>query len=425
VFYKNKEVYILIKYLGDKNKIDKRTIDSLNYELNKYIYYFGNHFRYPLEAHKKNPVIYLKQILYGILHESFHNLNEKNTIVSNAYFFLNRELENIGYRVVKPKWHNNGIRFVNSKLQKEINYFKKSFFKKNFYSFFQKEFIDRLDNLKSVLKEYYSTNSSGLFVPNDMSFFENFSLQIFNDLHKPNFVFLHGLPGRYNTIDDNRAQYLIVWGNKIKENYINVGVDEKKIFVAGHPYYKKFIQKELKFDLSNILILTKSVNGAPIITNDNILSDRSNSVLYLYSVQTVLEKLNVKKVRFRPHPSESPNWYFKFIDTDFYVLDNKSFPKAIQESSLVIGPTSTTILESTYYGVNYVIYELAQNNIDLTNYKLAPPFDGSDSRIPVAKSEDDLFRIIKNKEKVNSDFFYDYIQTPFDISFIKNIIPLP
>ena len=50
------------------------------------------------------------------------------------------------------------------------------------------------------------------------------------------------------------------------------------------------------------------------------------------------------------------------------------------------------------------------------------PFDGSDSRIPVAKKEDELEHLLMHKIKVNPSFFSDYIKTPFDLSCIQNII---
>ena len=56
------------------------------------------------------------------------------------------------------------------------------------------------------------------------------------------------------------------------------------------------------------------------------------------------------------------------------------------------------------------------------NDKLVPPFDGTEPRVPVAKNEEELSYLLKNKEKVNTSFISEYIKTPFDISFIKNLV---
>lgn len=163
------------------------------------------------------------------------------------------------------------------------------------------------------------------------------------------------------------------------------------------------------------------MNGAQ--HNDGVrLTDRGNLILYLYMVQSVLKKFGVKRVRFRPHPSENSAWYFKFIDKDFYQVDHENLQKSLQKSTIVIGPTSTVFLETLYNGVNYVCFEPSWNGMDLTNFELVPPFDGSDERLPVAKNEEQLECIIKEKTKVDISIFNEYIKTPFDLSFVKSMI---
>ena len=170
-----------------------------------------------------------------------------------------------------------------------------------------------------------------------------------------------------------------------------------------------------------MLVLTKSIVGAHH-SDGVILGDRANLILYLYSVEKILKSLGINCVRFRPHPSENENWYLKFINKDFYKFDNENLQKSIQNSSLIIGPTSTVFLESLYYGVNYVVYEPSINNIEITNCQLVSPFDGTDPKIPVAKTEDELEYILKNKILVDPTCFNDYISTPFDLSFVKKLI---
>jgi hypothetical protein len=232
---------------------------------------------------------------------------------------------------------------------------------------------------------------------------------------------LHGLPGRYNQIDDNRSDYLIVWGEKIREHYIKVGINPNKIFISGHPSYKQPELTKLKFSFDSVLILTKPLNGVHM-SDGVILGNRANLILYLYSVEKILKRFGIKSVRFRPHPSENASWYLKFINNNFYKVDKGNLSESIKKSTLIIGPTSTVFLESLYYGVNYVVYEPAIKNIDLINCPLVPPFDGTDSKIPVSNDETELEYILKNKIMVNPTCFNDYITTPFNLSFVKNLI---
>jgi len=229
------------------------------------------------------------------------------------------------------------------------------------------------------------------------------------------------LPGRYNSFDDNRSDFLIVWGEKIKENYINVGVNPNKIYVSGHPYYKTLNTLNLKFSFDDILVLNNSIDGAHH-SDGIIMGDRGNSILYLFSIERELKRLGVKSVRFRPHKEENIDWYYKFINDDFFKPDVNNFSESLKRSTLIIGPTSTVFLESIYYGVNYLVYEPSNEGKNLLNQQLVPPFDGSDSRTPVAKTEDDLKYVLKNKTKVDTSIFSDYISSPFDLSFVKNLI---
>jgi hypothetical protein len=91
-------------------------------------------------------------------------------------------------------------------------------------------------------------------------------------------------------------------------------------------------------------------------------------------------------------------------------------------ASLVIGPTSTVFVEAIYHGVNYLFYEPQENKIDIMENPLVPPFDGSDAKLPTATNEEELSAMIKNKTMMDKTIFNDYIKTPFDIDFVKDII---
>ena len=156
--------------------------------------------------------------------------------------------------------------------------------------------------------------------------------------------------------------------------------------------------------------------------NEVILGDRGNTILYLLKIQAVLKSLGVKNVRYRLHPSENLLWYNRFLDTTFFKLDTEPLDCSLKKSSLLIGPTSTVLVESLYHGVNYMVFEPNDNNIDLFNYPLVPPFDGSDSRVPLAQSESDLKYYLKNRTEIQISFLNDYIKTPFNLDFIKELI---
>ena len=121
----------------------------------------------------------------------------------------------------------------------------------------------------------------------------------------------------------------------------------------------------------------------------------------------------------RPHPSEKIEWYRNFLDTDFYTIAGGDFSTALKDASVVVGPTSTTLLEANYYGTPYVVYEpLLQDETDLLGNPLVMPFDGSDPRIPVAHTECQLSEILACGQSLDMSYWHEYVQTPFDISML-------
>ena len=418
----------LYEYLKDSSRIDPSILDLMKCDLDQHIYQYGNHFRYPRENGGDERLI--RSLLKGASILYKHIIAKKvdvtkSNVVSNAYFNFNAELASLGYEVYPPSWiiRRNDHKILNDyRTYRQARGIRKKLVKGDFNELLEEPFIKAIgDFIERSKDSYIKHNIRALVLASDMNFMSKLTINIFKELDRPSFIFLHGLPGRYNNIDENRADYLIVWGDRIKEQYVKAGVDGNKIFVSGHPRYKEACRHEPKFGLDNILVITKSISG--IQHGDKvILADRGNLLLYLSSVQNVLHQCGVERVRFRPHPSESGIWYTKYLDRDFFHLDTDDIDRSLKNSTLVIGPTSTVLLESMFAGVNYVIYEPIINELDTVNYKPVPPFDGSDSGIPVAKNEADLRHILKTRTKVDPAAITDYVKAPFDSTFMKDII---
>jgi len=420
----------LLSFLKQEQILNAYWYDCLRYELDKHVYYYGNHYIRSLENiqnGKTEKTKYALKILRSTVKEKFSkkSIDKSNpVIISNAYFNFNEELSKSGFTVIQPPWTNNrnDWGYYDAGIVNLCLKIKNLFEFADFNYLISKEFIQGLEKFSELLKLFITKEKiAALIVPNDENFFANISIKIFKDLGLPTFIFLHGLPARYNSIDEHRSDYLIVWGKKLKEIYVEKGMAENRIFISGHPKYQKVIKKSIEFSLDNILVLTKTIAGSPH-SDGMILSDRGNLIVYLLSIQKVLQQYNVKKVRLRPHPSENINWYMKFLDRDFFVPDTDNLPESLNKTSLVIGPVSSVFLEAVYYKVNYLVYEPSINNINILNHTIEPPFDKSDNRIPVAYNEETLFEFLKEKKCVSADLLYDYLQTPFDVSFMQQLI---
>lgn len=428
--YSEYQKFYLFDYLKESLDVDPTALQYLKYELDKKIYYFGEHFRYPVEGGSRftrRMRMALKHCLVrtlGMMRK--HHQPVDGSILSNAYFSVNRELERLGFRVHCPAWSIRNLDniYPDMGLARAAFRLERQFTESNYRTLIEKPFIEEVFRFKELLANSISRRGiSALCVPNDLSFFHRISIDVFKEAHLPTFLFLHGVPGRYSAIDDNSTDYLVVWGSRIKELYVNAGIDASKILISGHPLYQKFSQDELRFDLQDVLVLDKiPQSGAPSRSDAVILSDRGNSIIYLMMVQRVLKRLGVTSVRLRPHPATAGTWYLKFVESSFFRLDSLPLEDSLKQATLVIGPTSSALLEAMYYGTNYVLFEPSRDSRDLANYDLVPPFDGSDARIPLARDEKELEYLLRNKIRIDCSVWHDYIQTPFSIDFVKQLV---
>ncbi|MEX0596856.1 MAG: hypothetical protein WD512_10185, partial [Candidatus Paceibacterota bacterium] len=341
---------------------------------------------------------------------------------SNAYFGLNNLLRAANYNVYSPIWRMSGDSSIiaNLTLLKKTLKIQTKLQHSNFNDLTSPEFYDYLKSYKKALEIFFKENIRLLIVPQDVSFFENIAIKVCKDLKIPTICVMHGMPGRYNLIDENRCDYLVVMNKVIKENYINSGFNPEKVIVGGHPYYKNKKPKKLKFTLENILVISNTVSGAH--PSDGVkFQDRSNLIYYLYEIELVLKNLGVNKVRLRLHPSENRLWYLKFINNDFYIIDNDNLLESLSNSSLVIGPTSTVFLDALNSGINYTVFEpykRDENDIYIPLYK---PFDGSDKNVPVAKTRIELENILKERKSIKINSYRDYIKS-MDLSFVNKVL---
>ena len=257
----------LYSYITD-NSTDPYILELLQYEINKRIYYFGDNFRSSWEGSNFSK-IKNRQLIERFYRRIYskQSVSYNNLVLSNAYFSLNNELEKLNFNVATPWWtlKRNGLYLDNSNF---IKVFEDVYSKINtatLQELFSDNFIEKFNLfVKASFSIVKTLNFKAGFFSNDLGTFERLFIDIFEKENIPTFIFLHGLPARYNSIDDNRAKYLIVWGEKIKENYIKAGIDASKIFVSGHPYYNKIVSSELRFSFENVLVLSKPANGTTV-----------------------------------------------------------------------------------------------------------------------------------------------------------------
>lgn len=421
----------LIKYLieSSENELAKKYIDFFKIELDWHIYNGDKHISPNYYRDKDIPVklhlIYAIQYLIAVLSRPT-SANKKN-ILSAADFPVPNPLYGLGYEVFSPVWHAIGKRNICGDMKTVLWHLGIQNLIRNadFNAFLDSRLHDNLEQFQSYLvAQYQKLDLRALILSTDQHFYSKYSIDIFTKMQRPSFVFSHGLPAIYSKEVDHRSDYLMVWGESIKKNYINAGFEESKIKVVGHPKYKTLPQKrDLRSDFSDVLVIPVSSAIYHQHEYDNIvLTDKSAVVTYLYMVQSVLKKLGVKKARYRVHPAVNKKWIHKFLSPNFYIQDTQPLDVSLNRSSLLIGATSTLLLESLIHGVNYILFEPTdEQGRNLLNYKNVPPFDGTDKKVTFAENENCLEEILKANALTDYSLVHDYIQE-LDTNIIKQLI---
>ncbi|MFX0556542.1 hypothetical protein ACOCEA_07070 [Maribacter sp. CXY002] len=425
----------LIKYLVENsdNPLSKKYIDFFKAELDWHLYISETHIAKSYHRNAEIPIKDRSKRFYQYVTALFlnHGIKQSNKLNILSTLKLSQQqtsfLSDLGFDSYSPIWHplrKNKIYgdYKTLKWHKNIQHRIRT---ADFHTFLKSEFHQELEIFQEhLITQYQRQDFKALLLYTDQYFYSKYAIDIFKKLNRPSFVFSHGMPGGYTLAVDNRADYLMVWSEKIKANYINAGFDADKVKVVGNPHYKNIEKhKVLRSDLSDILIIPVSSVTWHQHAYDNIVTnDSSLVVLYLYKVQAVLQKLGVKKARYRTHPSLNKGWVHPMVDQDFYSMDTEPLITSLSRSSLVIGAVSTVLLESIMNGVNYIGFDpKKESGLNFAGYTSAPPFDGSDEKLILTDNEEDLEAALKANAITDYGLVHDYMQD-LDLTVLKELI---
>lgn len=423
------EMY-LINYLREHAKTPeaRKYIEMLKVELDWYIYNYGEHVSALTGRNKNNSFkqrIYRRLIEYNSIYSHPTSTN-RNVLSSIGFVEFKSQLVNMGYNVLTSILQPISYKQVigSKKLVNMLKYKNCAIRHGCFNDLYNEQFFHYIEEARvDLLKLMRRYAFKGVFLFTDEYFESKLLLEVARELSIPTFDFLHGLPGIYSLEVDSHADYLMVWGEKIKQNYLDLGFKDSKVIVVGNTKYGKYNKNvSLRSSLDNVLVIpVSSLSEHQHLWCTPVLMDRSMVVLYLYEVQNVLERLNVKHARFRPHPSISINWVYNFLDHEFWIKDEMSLNDSLRQSSLVIGAASTVLMESLMTGVNYVVFEPQTKDENMLRLKPVPPFDGSDSQIQVSRDEEELYSMLVDNYKINTSILEDYMQ-PLDLKRLNGLL---
>lgn len=404
---------MLKNYFGQlqENYPDKaEVLEWMKYALDNKMYYFGQHFKAPYEGRSlynrfKTRLVTWRQVFRK------QELSYQGAVISNAYFNVASFIKKEGYNVLLPPWQTGYL----TKTSQETLYLMMN---ADFNLVISDDFIKRVYGLRDELREFFKTNSTPfLLLSSDMVPVHRIAIDVCKELSIPTGIFLHGLPGRYNAIDDSRANYLFVWGEKIKDNYVKVG-SKTNIVVTGHPNFSSFKIAEQKPEY--VLVLSRAINGAPSSSDQHRVDERGVCIQHIYAVEAALKKAGIDKAVLRLHPSENPEWYSRFMDKDFYTLDTNPLSYSIGHSKMVVGFISTVMIDTVLNGIPCYPYVIdKESNIYVG--EIVPPFCNK-PEFPTAFTVNELADNIVKGNSVTSSHFDGYINPTFDIQKIIQYI---
>jgi hypothetical protein len=398
----------LFAHLLDSMHEHRDILDCLEYEVHERIYYYGAQFK-----GDRDDTTFLSKVSFFYKHAKIllyilagKLTREKNTVgargLSSSSHNYDQMLELEGCHIDRAPWSPRSGKSLGITFNGYLDFIKMDF-RIQFYDFYDlvsSQNIVAIRNYKRIFKAWVKqADYKFLIVRDDLNFWSRLSLAVFKELGLPSISMAHGGTTMvYEGTADIRASHITMWGEMQANFHIQNGYDPEKISVTGHPEYK-FSHQELRFSFDEILVVAKSMAGV-VTGKKKFIEDRGNSIMYLMIIERVLKDLGIKSVSFRPHPSESYDWYSKFIDTKFFREDKKTLSNSLQASTLVIGPKSTVLVDAMAHGVNYVIFEPTYDGKDILFGAVTPPFDGSDTDFPAASNASELDHIIRNKTSI-------------------------
>lgn len=448
------EQYIL-KYLydGASDEAMKRLLDYCKFQLDSRLWSAGRHIPYSYDTMREHTLYVTRAMqsprkrLYAKLHQ-LCQLFEKKPVKEIAHQPLPKEKQTSRpYTVLslvsiptgsREKIEAEGVEYycVNMDGEQLSGYVTPSMVKihewyqtyvryASFNELIQPQNAVYLDRLfRQLVEELRALPIDAVLIRTSELFFEKMMIDAFRELGKPSITVLHGLPGVYTKATEGRADYLTVWGEKIRENFIKVGYDPKRVFVAGNYKYDVVPHKTLRASLEDVLVLT----SAPFAEHQHEwewekfdIQDRGLLITYLYSVESVLKKAGVQSARLRPHPAVNKEWLMEYVDKDFYQIDTMDFIQSLTQATLCVGQTSSTFLEALMCGVTYIPYELSEDaKIGMGGAEIVPPFDGSEKTLKTAYTEEQLLKMIE--ARYSPEFDMEAWMQGFDAKVIKKIL---
>lgn len=419
--------------------LDPDVTDNLKYAVERHLYHYGSHFRNGFEGVGRTlpvpeavallesaiPAILRIEGDAGWLDRVMEPYRGKRILFDCSYInrgagtadaqgVFRNVLASSGWTLVPPPWADPAPRSEDWRILSSILGVFETTQTSSVQLLLNPDYQALLARVLAILRKVFAAAPiGGLLAPYAETLFERASLRMCTEMGKVSMVVLHGaLPGAATPESLGPARHIVVWGEAIRRSFVESGLDPSRVVVVGNPLVEKLPGPVARPDFHSCLVLTRAQNGAP--TGDNpIHQNRGELVQYIDEVQRVLKRMGVRSARLRPHPSESVEWYREFADPRFYTLDEDTLARSLAGCGLVIGPSSSVLVDAHMLGKPYIVYEPAEMvHAEDLGLPLIPPFDGSVPGLPFADSVEALERVLRAPFPTDTSFWGDFLTFP-------------
>jgi hypothetical protein len=206
--------------------------------------------------------------------------------------------------------------------------------------------IGRLPDTARLLRGYQRAlaheQPSCVFMPYDYPPLSRAIIEAARSLNIPTAVMPHGLPFFSYARDYFQADYLLIWGQALADEFVRLGHDRSTLIVTGFPKLDQY--RPLYQPGSAIMILSSTFGPGSTLTAED------DPEVYLFAVLDALDDWPERPVIVRPHPAESTEYYQRLLikagRRNVRIAGGGPIEPLYPEVGLIIGPSSTVFVEA-------------------------------------------------------------------------------
>ena len=229
-------------------------------------------------------------------------------------------------------------------------------------------------------------------------------IQVARKMGIPSATLVHGLRGgdsfQSSMWTPLIADHLIVWGEWMRQDFIQLGIPEDQILVGGYPRLQPIIQKDRKKDRELIDAQGGSRGMRVVVMLSNSLTEEKPAVDMFMDAQNHAPDCYFM---VRPHPVENLSWYAAHLTDGLQRVQDPhhwTILQSLAAADIVVGTFSTSCIDAILVGKPVIL--IHDSTVD---YRDVPMLQEAVDRgvMSVADNAKQLARLIQEELKENKE----------------------